>query len=95
MSATARPARSIVGELAVDVVFAAGARGKRGDHREHVRRTRSSADGSNEHFNLAVQLVDLFDKLDVPAVQRSANHNTAFHVYKSSLCAGKVVGKSH
>src|SRR6266581_1630121 len=89
MSATVCPARSVVGELAVDVSFAAGARGHRGDHLEHIRWTRRCAHGSNEHLDVAVELIHSFVELDVPAVQLSANHDTAFHAPKRSPCAAK------
>jgi len=79
MSATAGPARSILGELAIDIVFAASADRHARDHLEHVRRMWTCANGAHEHFDLTVQLVYSFVELDVPAAQCSANHDATFH----------------
>ena len=79
MSATTSPARSILGELVIDIAFATGADRHTGDHFQHVRWTWCGAHGAKEDLDLAVQLVDSLIELDVPAVQPSANHDATFH----------------
>ena len=79
MSATTRPARSLVGELAIDIAFAKHADWHTRDHLQNVRRTWSGADGAKEDLDLAVRLVDSLSELDVPPAQPSANHDATFH----------------
>jgi hypothetical protein len=79
MSATTRPARAILGELVIDIAFAARADRHTSDHFQHVRWTWSGAHRAKEDLDLAVQRVDSLIELDVPAVQPSANHDATFH----------------
>jgi hypothetical protein len=79
MLATTRPARSIFGELAIDITFATCADRHARDHFQHVWWTWSGADGAKKNLDLAVQLVDSLIELDVPAAQPSANHDATFH----------------
>jgi hypothetical protein len=64
MSATSGPARSILGELAIDIVFATSADRHARDHLEHVRRMWTCANGAHEHFDLTVQPGYSFVELD-------------------------------
>jgi len=71
MLATIGPARSIFGELAVDIALASSDNRHARDHIEHVGWTWSGAHRAKEHLDLAVQLLDSFVELDVPAAQSS------------------------
>jgi hypothetical protein len=90
MSATTRPARAILGELAIDIAFATGADRQTCDDFQHVRLTWSGAHRAKEDLDLAVQLVDSLIEFDVPAVQPSANHDATFHARQHSSNAAKV-----
>ena len=79
MSATTGPARSILRELAIDFVFGAGASRHASNHVEHVWWMWTGPDRAKKYFHLTVQLVYSFLELDVPAAQRSANHDATFH----------------
>src|SRR6187431_1669429 len=84
MLATIGPARSIFGELAVDIALATSANRHARDHIEHVGWTWSGAHRAKEHLDLAVRLLDSFVELDVPAAQPSANHDATFHSQQHS-----------
>src|SRR3954467_425 len=90
MSATVCPGSSVVGELPVDIGFATGTRGHRGGHVEHGREAGRGAHRSNEHLDLAVELIHSFVELDVPAVQLSSNHNAAFHAPNRGDATGET-----
>lgn len=79
MSATTGPASSVFRELVVDIGLTTGADRQACDHFKYVRRTSGAAHGAKEYLHLSIELVDSFVELDMPAAQRSANHDATFH----------------
>src|ERR1700722_11416115 len=84
------PARALLGELTIDVLFRARPWRERRDEGEHVRDGWARrANRTHGHLDLAIDLIDRLVEIDVPAMKPTAYDHAVFH--KQNLARPGVI----